>query len=190
MPPKSKTQAMKPIKPLKDIDHECAIRKEIETSLFKDTLVRDPWLDVKSQRWLTAKVVYLDFERWVEAADRFLKVLSEVDNKPEIVEEVVQLIVSGKKNYTTSLNMLIRQSHPRSLLAFVIKGINNNAVAAEMSRRMSSKMTEQSKGEHVRKDIILRREAMKFVETHKDRALTNEVGLYVLPTLPYLSQFN
>ncbi len=128
-------------------------------------------------------MVYRTFDRWLEAANRYTTKLSKANDDMQTVEEVVQLVVTGEKHYTQCMRALTERGKT-SLLPFVIQGIENNPVAAELSKKLSVDMQTNGKDDTQIEGAELRLHAKKYAEAHPDKALTIEVSFHLGTDLP------
>lgn len=123
-------------------------------------------------------MVYRTFDRWLEAANRYTTVLSKENDDTKTVEEVVQLVVTGEKHYTQCMRALTERGKI-TLLPFVIQGIENNPIAAELSKKASVDMQTRGKDNTQLEGAELRLHAKKYAQAHPDKALTIEVSFHL-----------
>ncbi|KAI9763974.1 MAG: hypothetical protein M1835_007681 [Candelina submexicana] len=141
------------------VDQSLETRCEVELSFFKDTVL-----------------VYQAYERWVQAAHRYITVLSEADNDTKTVNEIVHLVAAGKKKYTSCMSVLVERGKTITLLPFVIRGIDSNSAAAQISKMFSVEMSTKGKDVPEPESAVLHQQAIEYAEAHQDRTLTTEVS--------------
>ncbi|KAI9698008.1 MAG: hypothetical protein M1836_004361 [Candelina mexicana] len=141
------------------VDQSLETRCEVELSFFKDTVL-----------------VYQAYERWVQAAHRYITVLSEADNDKKTVNEIVHLVAAGTKKYTSCMSVLVERGKTITLLPFVIRGIDSNSAAAQISKMFSVEMSTKGTCKDVPEpeSAVLHQQAIEYAEAHQDRTLTTE----------------